>query len=258
MSERQVRFSREGVVGHIVFDNQSSLNALTFDMWRQLGQICTDIADDDTLRVVTLRGAGGKAFLAGTAIDGFLDFTSGQDGVEYEHEMDGYVGLVETLPMITVAVVEGWAVGGGLALSCACDLRIATTDAKFGSPLGRSIGNCLSARGYTRLVANVGIAQAKRILLLGEMLTAQELLQLGVLHHAVERDVLDETVQRVIERAAANAPLTSRVSKEAIYRSTYANLPDTDDLTSLVYGSNDFRQAVRDFLEKKPRTWTGT
>lgn len=258
MSEGQVHFSREGEIGQIVFDNQASLNALTFDMWRQLGRICTDIAGDDTLRVVTLRGAGGKAFLAGTAIDGFLDFASGQDGVDYEHEMDGYVGLVETLPMTTVAIVEGWAVGGGLALSCACDLRIATTDSKFGSPLGRSIGNCLSARGYTRLVANVGIAQAKRILLLGEMLTAGELLNLGVLHHVVERDALDETVRRVIERAAGNAPLTSRVSKEAIYRSTYRNLPDTDDLIALIYGSNDFRQAVRDFLEKKPRAWTGS
>lgn len=258
MSEGQVRFSREGAVGHIVFDNQASLNALTFDMWHQLGQICTDLAKDDRLRVVTLRGAGGKAFLAGTAIDGFLAFESGQDGVDYEHEMDSYVGLVETLPMTTISIVEGWAVGGGLALSCACDLRIATLDSKFGSPLGRSIGNCLSSRGYTRLVANVGIAQAKRILLLGEMLTAQELLDLGALHQAVERDQLEDAVQRMIERAAANAPLTSRVSKQAIYRSTYRNLPNTDDLISQVYGSNDFKQAVRDFLEKKPRTWTGS
>lgn len=258
MSEGRVRFSRDGAVGRIVFDNQASLNALTFDMWRQLGDICTEIAEDKSLRVVTLRGAGGKAFLAGTAIDGFLDFKSGADGVAYENEMDGYVGLVETLPMTTIAIVEGWAVGGGLALACACDLRIATTDAKFGSPLGRSIGNCLSARGYARLVAHLGVAQAKRVLLLGEMLTAQELLDLGLLLRVVEAGDLEDVLATVTARAAANAPLTSRVSKEAIRRLTYRALPDTDDLIAQVYGSHDFKTAVRDFLNKTPRTWTGS
>lgn len=258
MSDGQVHFSREGPIGRIVFDNPSSLNALTFQMWRRLGEICTEIREDSTLRVVTLRGAGGKAFLAGTAIDGFLDFKSGADGVAYEREMDGYVNLVETLPMITIAVVEGWAVGGGLALSCACDLRIATPDARFGSPLGRSIGNCLSSRGYTRLVSHLGVAQAKRILLLGEMLTAQEMEDLGVLLHVVEPEKLDEVVAAVCARAAENAPITSQVSKEAILRLIYAPAPEIDDLIDRVYGSNDFRMAVRNFLEKKPRVWTGS
>ncbi len=258
MSEGAVHFTRSGAVGSIVFDNQASLNALTFKMWRELGAICAEIAQDPSLRVVTLRGAGGKAFLAGTEIGGFLEFTSGRDGVAYEHEMDGYVAAVESLPQITIAVVEGWAVGGGLALSCASDLRIATPDARFGSPLGRSIGNCLSAKGYARLVAHVGVAQAKRILLLGEMLTAQELLELGVIQKVVEHDGLDEAVRQMCERASANAPITSRVSKEAIWRIVYANLPNTDDLIEQVYGSEDFRMGVRHFLEKKPRVWTGS
>src|SRR5690606_7284322 len=94
VSEGQVHFSRDGALGRIVFDNPGALNALTFPMWRRLGEICTEIRDDSTLRVVTLRGAGGKAFLAGTAIDGFLAFTSGADGVAYEREMDSYVSLV--------------------------------------------------------------------------------------------------------------------------------------------------------------------
>lgn len=258
MSDGQVHFSRDGAIGSIVFDNPSALNALTFQMWRRLGEICTEIRDDATLRVVTLRGAGGKAFLAGTAIDGFLDFKSGADGVAYEREMDSYVRLVETLPMITIAVIEGWAVGGGLALSCACDLRIATPDARFGSPLGRSIGNCLSSSGYARLVAHLGVAQAKRILLLGEMLTAQEMADLGLLLRVVEPEKLDEVVAAVCTRAAENAPITSQVSKEAMLRLIYAPAPDIDDLVERVYGSNDFRMAVRNFLDKKPRVWTGS
>jgi enoyl-CoA hydratase/carnithine racemase len=257
MSEGRVHYTRDGHTGRIVFDNQGALNALTFDMWRELGDICREIATDTSLRVVTLRGAGGKAFVSGTEIDGFLGFESGEDGVAYERKMDEYIGLVETLPMPTLAIVDGWAVGGGIALSFACDFRVATTGARFGSPIGRSIGNCLSAKGYARLVAHVGVTQAKRILLLGEMLTAQELLELGLLQRVVEPEELDEAAAAICERAAANAPLTSRASKEAIRRTIYANVPDIDDLIRLVYGSNDFKTGVRQFLEKKPRLWTG-
>jgi enoyl-CoA hydratase/carnithine racemase len=257
VSEGKVVFSRDGQIGQILFDNQASLNALSFAMWRQLGEICAQIATDRSLRVVVLRGAGGKAFLAGTEIDDFLTFEDGKRGVAYEAEMDGYVGAVEALPQITIAAVQGWAVGGGLALSCACDLRIATPDSKFGSPLGRSIGNCLSNRGYARLAAHLGIAQAKRLLLLGEMISAGELHSLGVLHKVVEADDFEAALEAMSQRAAGNAPLTSEVSKTALRRLVYANLPDTDDLTERVYGSQDFQNGVRSFLNKEKRVWTG-
>jgi enoyl-CoA hydratase len=258
VSEGKVVFSREGAIGQILFDNQASLNALSFKMWRHLGAICAEIAPDRSLRVVVLRGAGGKAFLAGTEIDDFLTFEDGQRGVAYEAEMDSYVGAVESLPQITIAAVQGWAVGGGLALSCACDLRIATPESKFGSPLGRSIGNALSNKGYARLAAHFGIAQAKRILLLGEMISAGDLLSLGVLHKVVETEAFDEALARMCERAAENAPITSQVSKTALWRVVYANLPNTDDLTERAYGSADFKHGVRSFLAKeKTRGWTG-
>ncbi|MDB5449914.1 MAG: Enoyl-CoA hydratase [Phenylobacterium sp.] len=257
MSEGKVVFSRAGSVGRIVFDNQPALNALTFDMWRQLGDICREIAQDRSLRIVTLRGAGGKAFLAGTEISGFLNFTSGQDGLAYERQMDEYIGLVEALPMPTLAIVEGWAVGGGIALSFACDLRIATPSARFGSPIGRSIGNCLSTKGYVRMVNHVGVSQAKRMLLLGELLTAQELFELGHILKVVEPEELDAAATAICERVASHAPLTMSVSKEAIRRYAYAGAPDIDDLVEVIYGSEDFRMGVRNFLEKKPRVWTG-
>src|SRR3546814_17561722 len=87
------------------------------------------------VRSAVLRGAGGKAFVAGTAIDQFRSFTSGEDGIAYEKQVDAYVGQLQALPMPTVAVVEGWAVGGGLALATACDIRVATPGARFGVPL---------------------------------------------------------------------------------------------------------------------------
>ena len=257
MSEARTRYEKRGQVGAVVFDNPKALNALTWDMWRQLGEICTEIAGDKDLRVVTFRGEGGKAFISGTDIGGFLSFETGEDGVAYEREMDQYIGTVEALPMPTLAIVDGWAVGGGVAISFACDFRIATTNAKFGSPLGRTIGNCLSMKGYTRLVSIVGVPQAKRVLMLGEMLTARELKDLGVLLDAVEPEALERAVQDVVDRLTGMAPLSLKAAKEAIRRLTYAGIPDITDLIAEVYGSRDFKHGVRSFMDKSEKSWTG-
>jgi enoyl-CoA hydratase/carnithine racemase len=259
MSEGKLVVSQEGAIARIVFDNPRAHNALTHAMWQELADVCRRIATDPSVRVVTFRGAGGKAFISGTDISGFANFKSGRDGIEYEKGIDSYMAAVDALPMTTVAIIEGWAVGGGLNILSACDFRIATSAARFGSPLGRTIGNCLSMKSYARIAAAVGVAVAKRMLLLGEMLTAQELLQKGVLYNVVEPEELDAAASALCERAVANAPLTTKVSKEAIWRLTYANLPNIDELIELVYGSEDFNAGVRNFLDKNktPPQWGG-
>lgn len=259
MSEGKLTYEKADGIARIVFDNPRAHNALTHAMWRELAELCRTIARDSAIRVVTFRGAGGKAFISGTDISGFADFYSGRDGLAYERGIDEYMAAVESLPMTTVAIVEGWAVGGGLNIMSACDFRVATTGSRFGSPLGRTIGNCLSMRSYARIAAAVGVNTAKRMLLLGEMLSAQELLESGVLYKVVEPSELDATVAALCARAAENAPLTTQVSKEAIRRLTYVNLPNIDDLIELVYGSKDFRTGVRNFLDKgkTPPAWRG-
>jgi enoyl-CoA hydratase len=257
MSEGHVRYEKDGVVGRITFDNPGAYNALSMTMWAELGEIAERIAKERDVRVVTLRGVGGRAFVSGTDISGFLAFETGQDGVAYERKMDTYCGLVEAIPVPTVAIVEGWAVGGGIALSLCCDFRIATNDAKFGSPIGRTIGNCLSGKSYARVVSHVGVTQAKRILLLGDILSAQELMALGHLYAVVEPGELDGAAAELCERLAANAPLTLMASKEAIRRYIYNAPPQIDDLIEKVYGSQDFKGAVRNFLNKIKPVWTG-
>ena len=261
MTEGRILSNRSGRVATIVFDNPAAHNALTRQMWGELRELCLALAQDRTVRVVTFRGRGGKAFVSGTDIGHFLSFTSGRDGVAYEREIDAAMGAIDALPMTTVAVIEGWAVGGGLNILSAADFRIATPDARIGSPLGRTIGNCLSMSSYARIAGAIGIPAAKRMLLLGEILTAQELLGSGVLYKVVDPAELDAVVTQVCERAAANAPLTTRATKEALRRMTRQALPDIDDLIELVYGSEDFKRGVRAFLEKKnknePPDWTG-
>jgi enoyl-CoA hydratase/carnithine racemase len=262
MTEGRIICERSGPIARIVFHNPAAHNALTHTMWAELRDLCLAYARDPAIRVVTFRGSGGKAFVSGTDISHFLDFTSGRDGIAYEREIDAAMEAVDALPMTAVAVLDGWTVGGGLNIFSACDFRIATPNARFGSPLGRTIGNCLSMSSYARIAGAIGIPAVKRMILLGEMLTAQELLSSGVLYKVVEPAELDAAVAELCDRAAANAPLTTRATKEAIRRMTRASLPDIDDLIALVYGSEDFKRGVRAFLEKKskkePPDWTGS
>lgn len=257
MSEGRVRCERREGVAHILFDRPAAHNALTSAMWHELADHCGVIARDGDVRAVTFRGAGDKAFISGNDISGFLDFETGADGVAYEREVGACVDAVEQLPQPTIALVNGWAVGGGLAISLACDFRLATAPSRFGSPIARTIGNCLSAKGYARILRHVGPAVAKRMLLLGEMLTAEEMAALGLMHAIVAADDLGAAGDALAARLKDNAPLTMRATKEAFRRLAYADLPDMDDLIADVYGSRDFQQAVRSFMAKEKPVWKG-
>jgi enoyl-CoA hydratase/carnithine racemase len=257
MSDGEVRYSRDGDVATVIFDRAAARNAMTWRMYEQLGEACARIRSEDGLRVAAFRGAGGKAFVAGTDIAQFQAFRGAEDGIAYETKMDGYIGGLESLPLPTLAVIEGFAIGGGLAIAAACDLRIATPGARFGVPIARTLGNCLSVANYARLVAGFGVGRAKRMLLLAENLAAEEALASGFLSEIVEPVDLDRRVAELTTQLAQHAPVTMRVSKEAIGRIVQAGLPDGDDLVRACYGSDDFRIGVKAFVEKRVPQWTG-
>jgi enoyl-CoA hydratase len=257
MSEGEVRYSRNGAIATVVFDRPAARNAMTWQMYEQLAEICARLRTDDGVRVAVFRGAGGKAFIAGTDIAQFRTFTSGEDGIAYEKKMEGYVSGVETLPMPTIAVVEGFAIGGGLAIATACDLRLATPGARFGVPIARTLGNCLSMTNYARLVAAIGASRAKKMLLLADNLGAEEALAGGYVAEIVPPETLDARVAELCDRLVHHAPITMRVSKEAIRRLIAAGLPDGDDLVRTCFGSEDFRTGVAAFVEKKEPQWRG-
>jgi enoyl-CoA hydratase/carnithine racemase len=156
-----------------------------------------------------------------------------------------------------VAIVEGWAIGGGLAISAACDFRVATPDASFGVPIARTLGNCLSMANYARVVASFGAPRARRMLLLADNVGAQEALDCGFLTEIAEPAELEAKAAALCGRLLKNAPVTMRASKEAIRRIVAAGLPDGDDLVRLCYGSSDFRAGVEAFMNKSKPVWTG-
>jgi enoyl-CoA hydratase/carnithine racemase len=257
MSDGEVRYTRDGPVAKIVFDRPSARNAMTWRMYEQLGEACARIRADGDVRAAVFRGAGGKAFIAGTDIAQFQSFTRAEDGVAYEEKMEVIIGAVEALPVPTLAVVEGWAIGGGLAIAAACDLRIATPGSRFGVPIARTLGNCLSVANIARLAAAIGVSRAKRVLLLAENLTAEEALAGGFLIEITGEADIDRRVAEICDRLAKNAPITMRVSKEAIRRIVLAGLPADDDLLRETYSSEDFRGGVRAFVEKREPQWRG-
>lgn len=257
MGEGRVRYERRGATVHVTFDRPEARNAMTWTMYDQLVDACDRLDAEDDARVAVLRGTGGKAFIAGTDIGQFTRFCGGEDGIAYERRIEGVVTRLETVTVPTVAVVEGYAVGGGLTIATACDLRVCTPDAKFGLPIARTLGNCLSMANYARLVSLLGPSRAKALILLAGFVTADEALSAGLVTEVVPRDELDERVEGVAARLASHVPLTMRVTKEAIRRLALAGLPDGDDLVREVYGSEDFAEGVRAFLAKQPHAWQG-
>jgi len=254
----QVHYTVENGVGAVVFDRPEARNAMTWGMYDALGEICERIAADRSLRAVTFRGAGGEAFVAGTDIEQFRDFSSGEDGLNYETIIDTRIGQVESLPVPTVAIVDGWAIGGGMAIATACDFRIATPAARFGIPIARTLGNCLSIANTARVVAAVGVPRAKRMLMLAEVLGAEEAKAAGFVTEIAEPDMLNERVGVMVSKLLANAPVTMRAVKESIRRVVSGGLPDGDDLVAECYGSRDFKIGVEAFLAKQKPVWTGS
>jgi enoyl-CoA hydratase len=255
VSEGAVHFSTTDGVASVVFDRPEASNAMTMAMYDQLAAACAAIAADSNVRVAIFRGAG-DAFAAGTDIREFLTFASAEDGIVYEQRIDAVITAIESLPLPTIAVVEGAAMGGGLLIATACDFRIATPAARFGAPIARTLGNCLSLANTARLVAALGPARAKRLLLLADTISAEEALSCGFVAEVVQREGVEDVVSTMCRQLASHAPITMQVAKESIRRLTGA-LPQGDDLIRVAYGSDDFRAGVRAFLAKQHPQWTG-
>ena len=247
----EVLHERRGSALWVTFNRPQAHNAMTFAMYEALFERCEEADADDEVRALVLRGAGEKAFVAGTDISQFAAFESGDDGLEYEATIDRIVGRLETVTKPTIAVVDGYAMGSGLALSAACDLRVCTPAATFGLPIARTVGNCLSMENYARLAALLGEARLKDIVFTARSIGAEEALAVGLATEVVEPAELEAHVEALCERLAAHAPVTLRVTKEALRRLRAAGMPDGDDLVRETYASEDFRRTVEAFLAKR-------
>ncbi len=256
-----VLLERTGPVAVITLSRPAALNALTWSMYEQLDAHLNQLAVDDTIRAIIMRGDGPRAFAAGTDITQFQGF-SGADGVAYEQRIDTITDRLYSIPKPLIAAVHGVAVGAGLMITTACDLRYATPAARFGAPMARTLGNCLSLKNYRRLVQAFGSMRTKELLFTARLLSADEALQSGFLTAIVDEAQIFTQALEVARQISDLAPLTIWATKEALRRlntleeAKLANIP-FDDVVARVYGSLDFAEGVQAHVEKRRPVWRG-
>jgi enoyl-CoA hydratase len=253
-------FEIDPPLAFLTFNRPDARNAMTWAMYDALVDACEQVDHNDAVHVLILRGAGGKAFVAGTDISQFQRFQTPADGVRYERHISDVLDRLERVAKPTIAQVQGFAVGGGCAIAVACDLRIATPDSRFGVPIARTLGNCVTGSAYSRLVELVGPGHAKEMLFTGRLVPAAEAHAIGMLNQVVPPDAIDHAVRELATTIASNAPLTVRATKEMTRRllARCRLAPDeARDLVETCYGSEDFREGVAAFLAKRPPRWTG-
>jgi enoyl-CoA hydratase/carnithine racemase len=253
-------FETAGPIATLTFNRPEARNAMTWAMYEALVEACERVDADETIRVLVLRGAGGKAFVAGTDISQFQTFKDRQDGLKYEERLDHVLDRIERVTRPTIAQVEGVAVGGGCAIALVCDLRVATPQSSFGIPIARTLGNCLSGASYSRLVDLAGPAVVKDLMFTGRLIDAAEAHTIGLVNRIVPADEIGSAVDRLAHDIAANAPLTLRATKEMIRRvleKRRLTAGDDADLVELCYTSDDFHEGVAAFLAKRKPQWSG-
>ncbi len=251
----------DGPLATFTFNRPDARNAMTWEMYEALVGACEQVDRDAAIRVLVLRGAGGKAFVSGTDISQFQSFRNREDGLKYEERLDHVLDRLERVTKPTIAQVEGVAAGGGCAIALTCDLRVATPQATFGIPIARTLGNCLSGASYSRLLDTMSPGAVKDMLFTGRLIGATEAQALGIVNRLVAAGEIERTVRELAAEIAANAPLTLRATKEMIRRVLAKRrlAPGEDaDMVEMCYTSADFREGVTAFLAKRKPAWTGS
>jgi enoyl-CoA hydratase len=246
-----------GPVATATVDRPAARNAMTMPMYEALAEFCVRVNENPEVRVAVLRGTGGKAFVSGTDINHFRDFRGAEDGIAYERRVESVLARLEEVAVPTIAVVDGYATGGGLSIATACDLRLCSPNARFGLPIARTLGNCVSMATYARLARLIGTARTLSLIYTAGFVDAAEAVRIGLATELVADAELDTRLTELCTTIAGHAPLTMRASKTALRRLRDHGLPPDEDLISLCYGSDDFAEGVTAFLDKRPPQWKG-
>ena len=260
MSTTHTTFHIDGPLATLTFNRPEARNAMTWQMYEALVAACDQVDRDAAVRALILRGAGGKAFVAGTDIAQFQSFSTPADGVAYEHRLDVVLDRLERVSKPTIAQVDGVAAGGGCAIALCCDLRVVTPAATFGVPIARTLGNCLSADTCNRMIALIGPARFKDLMFTGRLMHATEAQALGLVTRMADAADADRVTRELAMEIASHAPLTIRAIKELtrrIVEKGRLGAGSDRDMIELCYTSEDFKEGVTAFVAKRAPNWRG-
>ncbi|NIM26642.1 MAG: enoyl-CoA hydratase [Gammaproteobacteria bacterium] len=248
-------------VGRLVLNQPEKHNAISAQMWQGIADAMRAFAADGALRVAVLSGAGEKAFSAGADISEFEAMRASSEAVEsYDRMAHEAVESIVHLDKPTIAMIQGYCIGGGTELALSCDLRIASQDARFGIPAAR-LGLAYRWQEVHPLVQLVGPSAAKEILFTGRQFSAEEALRMGLINQVVPRSALASKVEEYAERIAANAPLTIRAAKrtvaEAMKDPGARDLDTVREMVDACFASDDYAEGRKAFMEKRPPEFKG-
>jgi enoyl-CoA hydratase len=259
-SADELLVEQRGRVRWITFNRPHARNAMTWNMYERLVIACEEINADLSVRAVVLAGAGGEAFVAGTDISQFREFKTEQDALDYEAKGNKVMSTLESVRVPVIAAIAGACTGAGAAIANCCDIRIGSPSARYGFPIARTVGNCLSMANYARAAALLGIPRLKNLIMRARLMDSSELLACGMLSEVTADEAsLLPRAQALAEEVAQLAPLTLWATKEALRRVRDRMVPEggDSDLIIACYMSEDFREGVDAFLNKRKPQWTG-
>lgn len=250
---------QNGTTLWITLNRPEARNALTFSMYEELARMCAEMPTDGSIKAVVIKGAGGKAFAAGTDMTQFRAFETAQDALDYENEITRVLTEVDKCPVPTVAAIHGACTGGGASIAAACDIRISSAQLKFGFPIARTLGNCLNAGNLARLTELIGAGRVREMIFTARLMGAEEALSAGLVSEVLpDEATLMDRADALAQDLAGMAPLTLRATKEAMRRNREALAVEDSDLITLCYMSNDFKHGLEAFLAKSKPDWSGT
>jgi enoyl-CoA hydratase len=253
--------TKEGAIGWIVFNNPARRNAVSVAMWEALREIVEDYARDDSIRVIVVRGAGGKAFVSGADISEFEQQRSTPESTEaYRQLSEAATMTLHYVNKPTIAMIEGFCIGGGVSLALSCDIRIAETGARFGVPAAR-LGLGYELPGVRKLVDIVGPSFAKEIFFTARQFTSDEARDMGLVNRVVAPDELEGYVREYAATIADNAPLTvgsiKTIVGEILKDDDKRDEALCDRVVDQCFNSEDYIEGRRAFMEKRPARFTG-
>ncbi len=252
---------KDGAIGHIIFNNTDKLNAISLEMWAGMGEAMARLEADAEVRVVVISGAGGKAFAAGADVSKYEEERGAkEDQDRYAKIGEDAMQLIYKSKKVTIAAIDGFCIGGGVSVALVCDLRYCSAKSKFGQPAMRyGIGYRYSS--LRRMVDIIGVGASKDMLLGGLQFDSQEAYAKGLVGRVIPDEEFQAFIDKTARSIAIGAPLTAEDVKFTLW--TYLqdeskrDLDRCEELFQICYASNDYKEGIRAFAEKRKPAFTG-
>ena len=251
----------ENGVGYITFNNPEKHNAVSIEMWDALETMLDSFRSDDRVRVIVLNGAGGKSFVSGADISKFDKERSSKEAVlSYNKRTQKVYENLETFPKPTIAMINGYCIGGGLNLAVCCDIRVCSEKSQFAMPAAKlSLGYPFSS--IKRLFDVMGPGMAKHFMFTADKISSEEALSCGLVQKLVTENDIETFVKDYALNISKNAPLTIKAMKqigvEILKNPDERNLLICEQLASACFDSEDYKEGRKAFMEKRQANFKG-